>query len=199
MSFLDSMQRRYTTKKFDPSKKIDSRHITALKTILQLSPSSTNSQPWKFSFISDDEIKQKLSEVSWLNTNKVLDCDQVIVFSRINNITLFEEQIKGRLPKGSLDYYQKFIKPQTEEQIKTWFEKQVYLAMGIFLSACAEMSIDATPMEGLEPEKYDKILNHKEYTTLAAVAIGYRDIEDFNHPSKNPKSRISLECVIATI
>ena len=193
------MQNRYTTKKYNVTKKIENEKIKELKEILQLSPSSINSQPWKFTFVSNKDTKQKLSEVSWLNTNKVLDSDTVVVFSRINNIDLFENQIEQELPKGAVDYYKEFIKPQTEEQIKAWFDKQVYLALGVFLSACAEMGIDATPMEGVEPENYDKFLNQTDYSTLMAVAIGYRDNEDFNQPSKKPKSRRDINKVIETI
>ena len=199
MSFIKSIQNRYTTKKYDASKKIESQKIEELKEILHLSPSSINSQPWKFTFISNTVTKQKLSEVSWLNTNKVIDSDTIIVFSRINNINLFEEQIENELPKGAVDYYKEFIKPQTEEQIKSWFDRQVYLALGVFLGACAEMGIDATPMEGIEPKNYDKILNQTDYTSLMAVAIGYRDKEDFNQPSKKPKSRREINKVIETI
>jgi len=199
MSFIESMHNRYTTKTFDSSKKIKRNIIQELKEILRLSPSSINSQPWKFTFISDNETKQMLANVSWLNTNKVLDSDMVVVFSRINNIDLFEKQIEEELPKGAVDYYKEFIKPQKDTQIKAWFDKQVYLALGIFLSACAEMGIDATPMEGVEPENYDKILNQKDYATLMAVAIGYRDKEDFNQPSKKPKSRKDINNVIETI
>lgn len=199
MSFLKSMKNRYTTKKYDSNKKIADSQIQELKEILQLSPSSINSQPWKFTFVSDKETKQKLSEVSWLNTNKVLDSDTVVVFGRINDINLFEEQIEKELPEGAVNYYKEFIKPQTEEQIKSWFDRQVYLALGVFLSACAEMGIDSTPMEGVEPENYDKILNQTDYSTLMAVAIGYRDVEDFNQPSKKPKSRRDINKVIKTI
>ena len=199
MSFIKSMQNRYTTKKYNVTKKIENEKIEELKVILQLSPSSINSQPWKFTFVSSKDTKQKLSEVSWLNTNKVLDSDTVVVFSRINNIDLFEKQIEQELPKGAVDYYKEFIKPQTDEQIKAWFDKQVYLALGVFLSACAEMGIDATPMEGVEPENYNKILNQTDYATLMAVAIGFRDNEDFNQPNKKPKSRKDIKKVIETI
>ncbi|WP_167571937.1 nitroreductase family protein [Aquimarina algiphila] len=199
MSFLESMQQRYTTKKYNATKKIESQKIQELKEILHLSPSSINSQPWKFTFVSDNDKKQKLSKVSWLNTNKVLDSDTVVVFSRINNIDVFEKQIDQELPKGAVDYYKEFIKPQSEEQIKAWFDRQVYLALGVLLSACAEMGIDATPMEGIEPKNYDKILNQTDYSTLMAVAIGYRDKEDFNQPSKNPKSRRDINKVITTV
>ncbi|NVK07896.1 MAG: nitroreductase family protein [Tenacibaculum sp.] len=199
MSFITLMQQRYTTKKYNASKKIESEKIKELQQVLQLSPSSINSQPWKFIFVSDADTKQQLSEVSWLNTNKVLESDTVVVFNRINDITLFEKQIEKELPEGAVNYYKEFIKPKPEEEIKAWFDKQVYLALGVFLSACAEMEIDATPMEGIEPENYDKILNNEGYNTLVAVAIGYRDEEDSNQPDRKPKSRLALDKVIETI
>lgn len=198
MSFIESIKNRYTTKKYNNSKKIEKQKIEELKKILHLSPSSINSQPWEFTFVSDKKTKEKLAEVSWLNTDKVLDCDVVVVFSRINNISLFEQQIEEGLPKRSVDYYKEFIKPKTKEQIKSWFDKQVYLALGVFLSACAEMGIDSTPMEGVEPEKYDTILNQSDYSTIMAVAIGYRDKNDFNQPSKKSKSRRNINQVIRT-
>ncbi len=199
MSFLTAMQQRYTTKKYNPSKKIASDQKEALKEILRLSPSSINSQPWKFTFVSDADTKEKLSKVSWLNTEKVIESDTVVVFSRIDDTTLFEAQIEATLPKGAVDYYKEFIKPKPDAEIKAWFDKQVYLSLGILLSACAEMGIDSTPMEGIEPDNYDAILGIENYKTLAAVAIGYRDDTDRNQPSNNPKSRRDLEDVVATI
>ena len=199
MSFIAAMQNRYTTKKYNTTKKIDTHKIEALKGILHLSPSSINSQPWQFTFVTDKETREKLSRVSWLNKEKIIDSDTVVVFSGIDNIDLFEAQIENELPKGAVDYYKEFIKPLPEEQIKAWFAKQVYLSLGIFLSACANMGIDATPMEGIEPENYDRILGQKDYATLVAVAIGYRDKDDFNQPSKNPKTRREFSKVISTL
>ncbi len=198
MSFIDLMKKRYTTKNYDASKKIEPAKIEELKEILRLSPSSLNSQPWKFTFVSNSDIKQKLSEVSCHNTNKVLDCNTLVVFSRIDSIALFEKQLHEELPEFAENYYNEFIKHKSEEYIKAWFDRQVYLALGVFLSACAEMNIDATPMEGIEPLDYDKILNNKNYATIVAVTIGYRDKDDFNQPSKKPKLRIAFDKIIET-
>ncbi len=199
MSFIQSMESRYTTKKYDSSKKIDQHLIKELKQILRLSPSSINSQPWKFTFVSNQKTKEKLLKVSWINTPKVLDSDTVVVFSRINNLDYFEQRIEKELPEGAVNYYKEMVKQKPDDEIKAWFDKQVYLALGVFLSACAEMGIDATPMEGLEPEKYDEILGQEDHATLVAVAIGYRDPEDANQPSKKPKSRMDLDLVIEEI
>ena len=72
MDFLELMQQRYTTKKYNPTEKISSEKIEQLKQILQLSPSSINSQPWKFIFVENQELKKQLAEVSKHNTERVL-------------------------------------------------------------------------------------------------------------------------------
>ena len=199
MSFLKSMQERYTTKAYNSSEKISLNKIEELKEILQLSPSSINSQPWKFLFVSDHKTKDDLAKASFFNDVKIDNCDSVVVFSRINSLPLFEKQIAETLPARAVAYYNQFLKPLPEEQIKAWFDKQVYLALGVFLSACATMKIDATPMEGIEAEKYNDILKLDDHHTLVAVAIGYRDIEDANQLDKQPKLRRPLGQVIESI
>ncbi len=199
MSFRNSIENRYTTKAYDSAQKLSDVQIEDLQKILRLSPSSINSQPWQFTFVRDQKTKEILSEVSWLNKEKVIDADSVIVFSRINSIQLFEEQIERELPEGAVNYYKEFIKPLPEAEIKSWFDRQVYLALGVFLSACAEMGIDSTPMEGIEPYNYDKILDQTDYHAIVAVAIGQRDPEDFNQPQLRAKSRMAIERVIKTI
>ncbi|NHN25932.1 NAD(P)H-dependent oxidoreductase [Flavobacterium jejuense] len=198
MSFISAMQERYTTKKYDATKKIESEKIDQLKEIVRLSPSSINSQPWKFSFISNEETKKKLAKASLFNDNKVLHCDTLVVFSRIDNLDAFEKQIEETLPEGAVGYYKQFIKPLPEIEIKGWFDRQVYLALGVFLSACAEMGVDSTPMEGIEAEKYNEILESNKHHALVAVAIGYRDSDDANQIKNKPKSRRLLSEVIQT-
>lgn len=75
----------------------------------------------------------------------------------------------------------------------------MYLSLGFFLSACASLEIDSTPIEGLKTEEYNKILQLKGYKTLFTVAIGYRNPEDTNQPSVKPKSRLALENIIKSI
>lgn len=184
---------------YDDSKNLNPSQIEELKEILRICPSSINSQPWKFTFVSDPVMKTKLAEASLFNDEKVLKSDTLVVFSRVDSLLLFESQIQELLPERAVAYYEKFLKVLPETEIKSWFEKQVYLALGVFLSACAEMKIDSTPMEGIEPEKYDEILGLKDYKTLFAVAIGYRDEEDFNRLDKVSKARKTIDRVIDTI
>lgn len=199
MSFLDIANSRYTTKKYNSELKISDDKIEQLKEILRMSPSSIDSQPWLFTFISDQEMKDKLSKESYFNEHKVHDASQIVVFSVIDNLQKFEEQIKATLPEGSIAYYNQNIKTQPVENIKNWMTHQVYLSLGFFLSACAEMNIDSTPMEGINIDGYNQILNQKDYKPVFAVAIGYRDTNDSNQPSITPKSRLKLDKVITSI
>ena len=174
MSFLNIAKSRYTTKKYNPNEKIDNETIEKLKEIIRLSPSSINSQPWKFTFVSDEEVKSKLADASY--NNKL-----------------------ALLPEGATLYYNRMLKPRGDEQIKTWLISQVYLSLGFFLSATASLGIDSTPMEGIQVESYDDILQDDDYKTLFAVAIGYRDNEDINQPVHTPKFRLEQNQIIRSI
>ncbi len=199
MNFIEIAQNRYTTKKYNATKKISETEVSTLKEILRLSPSSINSQPWKFSFISDEKVKNSLAQVSYFNEGKIQDASHLVVFSVIDSIKLFEKQIEKHLPAGAVGYYNQFIKLKTEEQIKSWLSNQVYLSLGFFLSACASMEIDSTPMEGIKAEEYASILKLKNYKPLFAVAIGYRAKEDANQPTIKTKTRLDVEEVINSI
>jgi nitroreductase/dihydropteridine reductase len=118
MSFLELMKNRYTTKKYTNRKAISNLEIDELKQILQLSPSSINSQPWRFTFVSDEKTKKELAEASFFNAPKVLESSHVVVFSVLDDLNLFEEHINNNLPSGAAGYYSQFIKPKSTEEIK---------------------------------------------------------------------------------
>ncbi len=197
MKFLELAQTRYTTKRYDAGKKVSDTQIQELQEILRLSPSSINSQPWKFTFIGDESLKKQLASVSFFNEEKINAASHVIVFSVLDDIDAFETRIKAYLPEGAVAYFQNMVKPKGEAAIKNWMQHQVYLSLGFFLSACAEMQIDSTPMEGIDTAAYDRIVGLQGYKTLFAVAIGYRDTEDPNQPTKNPKKRLPLDQVVS--
>ncbi len=199
MNFTTLANSRYTTKKYDPIQKVSAEKIEQLKEILRLSPSSINSQPWKFTIISDQALKAELAAVSYFNEQKIKDASHLVVFSSIDDISQFEKQISEHLPEGSVTYYNTFLKPLPETEIKSWLQSQVYLSLGFFLGACTSMDIDSSPMEGIQADKYAEILKLNGYKPLFAVAIGYRNPEDANQPSVKPKSRLEMDLIIDVI
>jgi len=195
MSFLEIAQKRYATKTYR-NEKISEAKIKELAEILRLSPSSINSQPWKFVIIGDEALKADLAAHSFLNEQKIKEASHLVVLFTYDDITAYETLFKSYQPQPLIDYYQNAIKTRGEEAIRTWLQKQAYLSLGFFLAACAVEGIDATPMEGFDPAYYDQKLQVKGLKPVLAVAIGYHNEADGNHPSKNPKKRLSLEEVV---
>ena len=64
--------------------------------------------------------------------------------------------------------------------LDAWNTRQVYIALGTFLTSCALLGIDACPMEGFQPEEYDKILGlaAQGYHAVVLATAGYRADDD---------------------
>ncbi|MCT3924056.1 nitroreductase family protein [Elizabethkingia anophelis] len=199
MSYTENIKKRYTTKKYKSNVKIEEGKIEKLKEILRLTPSSINSQPWKFIFISDQNIKESLAQVSYMNKSKILDCSHIIVLTVDTDIIAFEKEIKETLPTPAIEFYYNFVKSKGENFIHNWLSNQVYISLGFLLSATANLEIDSSPMEGIQKDQYDKILNNERYKTLVAIAIGQRAEDDFNQLALKPKSRKSKDETVVNI
>ena len=190
MNLLEHLQWRYATKKFDPTKKVSSNDLEKIKQAIQLSVSSYGLQLYKVLIIENLEIREKLKPVSW-NQSQITDASHLIVFCNYTDaipqaIDNFIEQtaVTRNLDLERLNVYGDFIKSKLNEKSDTektsWLKSQTYLALGNLLSACAELKIDACPMEGFEPEAYNEILGLNGQGLNAAVIspIGYRHHED---------------------
>lgn len=190
MDILESLNWRYATKKFDPTKKISSENIETLKQVLQLTPSSYGLQPWKFLIIENAQIREQLLPHSW-NQSQVKDASHLIVFCSYTditddfvdnhiNLTSNLRNIDSSNLQGYGDFVKKTMKALSAEEKTTWNSKQAYIALGQFLFACAQLKIDATPMEGFDAAKYDELLGLKEkgLKTTLICPIGYRSAED---------------------
>ncbi|PTS92077.1 NAD(P)H-dependent oxidoreductase [Flavobacterium sp. HMWF030] len=200
MSFLDLAKSRYATKKYDATRKIGEGKIEELKEIIRLSPSSINSQPWKFTFVTNEAVKKELAAQSYMNEQSINDVNLLVVFSVMEDIEYFEKRNISILPEAWRTlFYEPMIKSNGDVATKSWMEHQVYLSLGYFLSACISMGLDATPMEGINIEGYKQILSQDGFTPLFSVSVGYADLSDWAHPSVLPKSRFELEEVVQSI
>jgi hypothetical protein len=72
------------------------------------------------------------------------------------------------------------IKGKTPEAVSQWMKHQVYIALGVFLSECAHRKIDASPMEGFDPKKFDEILELPQagLESVVLCPVGYRSVDD---------------------
>lgn len=194
---VEALNWRYATKKFDPTKKIDAKTWSSLEEALILSPSSYGLQPWKFIVVENQEIKNKLKEVSW-NQSQVSDCSHHVVFAikekmDEEHISHFIEQtakVRGMDP-SVMDGYKKMmvgdlVSGPRSQTISEWAARQAYIALGNFMTAAAMIGVDTCPLEGIDPGKYDEILGMKGsgYRVVVACPAGYRAEDDKYAQSK---------------
>ncbi len=209
MELLKNLNWRYATKKFDTSKKVSSDDLQKLKEAIQLSVSSYGLQLYKVLIIENPAIREKLKPVSW-NQSQITDASHLFVFCNYTDATpeAIDAFIKQTAETRDLDLdrlngYGDFIKEKlqekTPEEKTSWLKAQTYLALGNLLNACAELKIDACPMEGFEPEAYNKILGLNEQGLNATVItpIGYRHKDD--HTIGQLKVRRPKEALFETI
>lgn len=190
MSFLKAMQRRYTTKVYDPkASSIGEGQIAELMEILRLSPSSINSQPWGIRLISDQATKERLAEHSYFNADKVRNASHIVVLCVYKDGETFARHRLADMQEYAAEYFRTNIAPLGEEAVMSWLSRQVYIALGVLLSGAAMMDIDSTTMEGIDTAAYTEALDLQDHRVLVAVALGKRSSEDYNQLSLSPKKR----------
>lgn len=202
MQLIQNLEWRYATKKFDPEKKVSKSDLENIKKAISLAASSYGLQAYKVLIIEDPEVRKKLQPESW-GQSQIVDASQLIVFCNYTNVDnqVIDDYLKLKADiqnlnledlKGYGDFMKSKITELPDEIMKAWTAKQTYIGLGNLLAACAELKIDACPMEGFSPEGYDSILNLSEKGLSAAViaTIGYRSEEDMTQHSKKVRKPI---------
>lgn len=186
-TLLARLKWRCAAKQFDPSKKIDEATWAALEEALILSPSSFGLQPWKFLVVTNQAIKEKLVPISW-NQRQVADASHTVVFAVRHPLTAADvrrhaertAELHGT-PLEKLAGFEKVVvgfmeNPPYPLELRAWSTRQVYLALGNFMTSAALLGIDTCPMEGIDPAGYDHVLGLEGsgYFTVVACPAGYR-------------------------
>lgn len=211
MDITQIAARRYTTKVFDSEKQIDARLMTQLQTLLRLTPSSTNSQPWHFIVAASDEDKAKIARATTGpysgNEPKVVNASHIIILCALTELddehlqrVLEQEERDGRFKtpeareaqRRGRGYYVNMHRNELHDT-QQWMEKQVYIALGTLLLGAAALGIDATPIEGFDRSVLDDTLGLRErgLSSVVLAALGYRSDDDFN--AALPKSRLPAD------
>ncbi len=217
MNLIEIMERRYSTKKFDNTRKISAEDMKQIKELLRLSASSVNTQPWHFIIASSEQGKKQISKSTQgfyaFNDEKVLTASDIVVLCARTSMDedylqhiLEKEDQDGRFANeeikngmhGGRSTFVNFHKNDYND-LQYWMDKQVYLNMGSLLLGSAALGIDAVPMEGFDVKVLNEELGltEKGFTAVALVPLGYKSNDDFN--AQLPKSRLSEEEVFTTI
>lgn len=187
-----ALEWRYATKIFDASKRIPTETWQTLERALVLSPSSFGLQPYRFLVITDAALRAKLLPFTW-GQKQVVDCSHYVVFTArtslgAEHIDAFISRIaevRG-IPAESLKGYRDMMTGSLisggtlSKMIPEWAARQAYIAIGNLMTSAAVLGVDACPIEGFEPDKYNEVLglNNSGYTAVVCCALGYRAAAD---------------------
>ena len=217
MDLLNISKTRYTTKAYDPSKKIPQQQFDRLIQILRLAPSSINIQPWHFFIIENDQAKQRISKSLVgkyaYNAPKILDSSHSILFCTKADITenhltnllnqddqsgRFKDQTAKQAQQDARTGYVNFYRNEKGD-IQRWAENQTFIALGQTLLAAGIEGIDATPIGGFDEQIISEELGLAEKGLIPSVllALGYRSEQDFN--AKLPKSRLNQDDIFTVL
>ena len=198
MSFLDSLNWRHATKSFDKAKKLSETDLNKILTAIQMAPTSFGLQPFYVRVIRDEATRKKL-QAAGFGQNQFESASEILVFVRKLDVAKRVDEyfvgmsggkaeIRAQM-KAYEDIMMGFAKSKDENFFNAWTAKQLYIALGFGLAACAELKIDSCPMEGFLPEKFDEILGlpKGEHSTVV-LALGYRNPE----VAPSPKFRFPL-------
>jgi len=190
-SLLNALNWRYATKIFDPSIKISPADWSTLQQSLVLTPSSFGMQPWRFVVVADASTRAKLKAASW-DQSQITDASHLVVFAARTQLNEQDVQrhiervaaVRG-IPVSSVEPYKQrvmdiMVKGPRAKMASEWAARQCYIALGNLMTSAALIGIDTCPLEGIDPEAYDTVLElgSSGYKTVVACALGYRSTED---------------------
>ncbi len=204
MALLDTLEWRYATKKYDPTKKVAQEDVDKILEAARMAPSSSGLQQFRVIVITNQELKEKIVPVAW-GQQIVADSSHLLVFAGWDSYT--DERIDSTfdkmnalrgLPLDTTDEYKNRLKAQLSslsvEQQAAHAAKQAYIAFGLAIAQAAELGVDATPMEGFSNAELDELLGLDKLGLKSAVMLplGYR-MEEQDWLLKLKKFRLPKE------
>ena len=197
MSIIDLLNWRYATKHMN-GQPVPEEKLNNILEAIRLSASSMGLQPYTILNIHNPEIREKLKAAA-NNQPQITQSSNLLVFAAWKDVT--EEKVEQYISDvavtrgmkvSELDAFKNGILGFTKksEDLMTWTSKQAYIALGTALIAAAEQQVDATPMEGFNPDMVDEILglDKKGLRSVILLPLGYRD-EEKDYLSKAKKVR----------
>jgi len=203
MNIINSLEWRYATKKFDPSKKLSTQQIDTLKKAFNLTATSFGLQPLKLIVIENKELQEEFVKYCYYQ-RQVADASHLLVLC-IENDTTTEAinayfDLEKEIRSISEDVISKFrtqlvdmYKNKTLEEKQLSATYQTYIALGNLMTVCAVEKIDNCPMEGFVPDKIDELLNlpAQNLKSVLLLPVGFRADDDFMSTMKKVRKPIN--------
>ncbi|WP_430425799.1 nitroreductase family protein [Maribacter litoralis] len=186
MELLDKLNWRYAAKAMNGEKVAEDK-VERILEAARLAPTSSGLQPFEIIVVKNQDIKEQIRPVAW-NQSMITDCSHLLVFAawdtytaeRINYMFDLTNEIRGFKNEGWENYRNMLLDSYPQKDAEENFNhaaKQAYIAFSQAIAAAAFEKVDATPIEGFDPDAVDKILGLREKGLRSTVLLplGYRN------------------------
>lgn len=195
--------RRYTAKALDPCRPVAEDDLDAILESARLSASSMGMEPWHFLVLTPGPLFTAVTTHCWGYHPQASHL--VILLGRNPDhftspgeyVRHIHVDVQGRDPEdlpARYDQIRRFLTQDlalsSDESVRGWIDRQVYIALGSMIMSAAMLGVDATPIEGLAVREVERALveadtfDPAEYHLVSALALGHTSRE-----AHRPKTR----------
>ena len=187
MKTEEAITGRRAVKHYDPGHQMSDDEIHKLLSLAILSPTAFNIQNWRFVVVSDAELRQKIREVAW-DQSQVTDTSLFIVLCA--DLKAWEQP--GRYWKDAGKDVREFMIPAIDDYYRGKEQVQRDEAMrscGIaaqtLMLAAKSMGYESCPMDGFDFDKVAELINlPADHVITMFVAIGKGTQEAWPRPGQ---------------
>lgn len=209
-NIIEKLKNRFATKIFDPKFKITKDLEYLIEDVFNLAPTSFGLQPFKLIKVSTEKNRELIKKISW-KQDQIVDCsllyilaaetDLGAVLARYEKLQIDIRKVDVKKTKEYSKFIRNFFNQKSSDGsfYEIWATKQLYLAMGFFISAATFLGLDTAPMEGFDEDKLNKLfsLDKLNLSSKVLLCVGRRAISD-EYP-KLAKIRKSKSDLVITI
>ena len=187
MDLIERLNWRYAAKKLDPTRKVPEDKLERILEAARLAPTSSGLQPYEILVVTNAALRERIRAIAW-NQGQVTDASHLLVFvawdnytpERINQMFDLTNTVRGFTNDGWENYRQQLLNSYPQRSAEENFRHaadQAYIGFTAAIIAAAFEEVDATPMEGFEPDALDEILELRPrgLRSVLMLPIGYRD------------------------
>jgi len=199
MDVSDAIRKRRSIRKFKPDS-IPEEKIRLLLESARLAPSGTNTQPWRFIVVKDNDTKKRLQEAAH-NQRHVKSAPVIIVCcADLKAFKEFPERVDELIESGALPertrevfvpYLSKGMDTVTKDVLMVAAAANVAIAVEHIVLQAVEIGLGTCWVRWFEDDKVKEILDIPEHVeVMALLPVGVPDKE----PSQRP--RLSLDKIV---
>jgi nitroreductase len=183
---IDKLNWRYATKGMTAGKVVPADKVERILEAARLAPTSSGLQPFEIILVSSAAVREQIKPIAW-NQAQITDGSHLLVFAawdnytaeRINMMFDLTNEIRGFKNEGWEKYREMLLSSYPQKGAEVNYQhaaRQAYIGLGAAMIAAAFEGVDATPMEGFDPDALDKILSLRErgLRSVVIMPIGYR-------------------------